>query len=128
MVSDALKRTQREAAQRLADDAYNVEDGFERGIYKRTRYDAVIDELFVRIAKAAPFMDEGCPANKWPPSVKLRIAYCALATGITSQRKAAIFVDSMLDRARRLWIEGLNPDPWAQEPKVRLSVRAQGDV
>jgi hypothetical protein len=70
--------------------------------------------LFHMVDRAAPFMDAGTDPSKWPPSAKLKIAYSIMATGRSGAREAELWLLSMLDRARALWVAGLHPDPWAE--------------
>ena len=69
------------------------------------------------IDKAAPFMDEGCPPDKWPPSKLLEITYYAAATCGRSgaEKDALIFIHRMLERARRLWVGGFQPNPFLSD-------------
>lgn len=86
------------------------------------KWDRIREDTFALIDKAAPFIDEDCPPDKWPPSVKLKLLYFVASTsGIAGGEKRAVkSILQLLDRARRLWVEGLHPDPFAVEPKVRL--------
>ena len=99
---------------------YRIEQGFERGVYRRTKHDDLVDEVFQMIDRAAPFMDDGCGPREWPPSVKLKIVYCILVTSDRAKpRRALQWVLRMLDRARELWVNGLHPNPWSEAPEPR---------
>ncbi len=80
---------------------------------KKRAYDPYA-HLFEMIERAAPFIDEGSPSNKWKPSELLKITYFAMSTGpaIDGQTQGANFVLKMLDRARQNYIDGKHPDPW----------------
>lgn len=77
------------------------------------RWDQIMADTFELIDKAAPFMDEECPANRWPPSKLLKITYLAASTSGRSgaEKDAAQWVLRMLDRARKLWVAGFHPNP-----------------
>lgn len=109
-MSEAIKRMLAERA-RLADRSLRVE----------AKWDRITADVFDMIDKAAPFMDEGCGPTKWNPSSKLKILYLTAATSPRPEagKEAMLFVLQMLDKARSLWVGGLHPDPWADQPRVR---------
>lgn len=110
----AIKRMLAERAKLEADRAANAK--LER------KWERLSNEMLAMVDKAAPFIDEGCDPTKWPPSAKLKLTYFIAATSPYpgGEKRALLFVLKMLERGRRLWIEGLHPDPWAENPKVRL--------
>jgi hypothetical protein len=84
-----------------------------------------VDDTFAMIKRAAPFMDEGSDPSKWRPSDRLRMVFCVCSTGENSavmRVHAFRFVHAMLDRARRLWVNGSHPDPWAKNDKIPLDL------
>lgn len=77
---------------------------------KEAEWQAAVERLFARINAAAPYIDAG-HSEGWPPSLSLKILYCA---GVTGGRPGAPlrwydYVDAMLERARNLWRAGIEP-------------------
>jgi hypothetical protein len=94
----------------------------ERQRRLNAKWNYIVAETFALIDKAAPFMDEDCAPKKWPPSALLKIAYFALSTSPRhgGEKDATLFILSMLDRARKLWVGGFHPNPFlADEELVR---------
>jgi hypothetical protein len=87
---------------------------FEKSERRWNRIGAV---LFARIDRAAPFIDAGCPPDKWSPSALLKIMYCAAATGDRAEgaRDAAIAVLDILELARERFRSGLHPNPFLEQ-------------
>lgn len=78
------------------------------------------EELMARIDKAAPYIDEG--QTGWLPSTKLKLTYwVAMSSGREGAEFRAIrFIDEMLERARKLFLAGLHPNPWGEESQRRF--------
>lgn len=91
--------------------------------YERTAWDDRVDETFDLLARAAPFMDEMSKPGEWPPSVKLKLVYCIVATCPDNHPDKAFdalkFIHEMLAKARQLWVDGYHPDPWCEIPVPR---------
>lgn len=85
------------------------------------KWDGIAESTIAMIDRAAPFMDDGCDPTKWKPSEKLKLLYFVAASSPydNAEKRAIQFILQMLDKGRKLWTEGLHPDPWADVPKVR---------
>ncbi len=72
-----------------------------------------VKELLAMLDRAKPYIDEGCPPNRWPPSALLAITYFILATGPNpdGRSEGAKMLWRMLERARRRFLAGLHPNP-----------------
>lgn len=106
--SQARKRLVAERAKAEADRLAALDD------FKRL--ETASANVFLMIDKAAPFMDANTPPGHWRPSDKLKMTHCVAETGLESGPKAAVlFTLQMLDRARLLYVAGLDPDPWSNE-------------
>src|SRR5260221_9337397 len=94
----------------------------EKQLKLDAKWNRIIAELFTMIDKAAPFMDEDCPPNRWPPSTLLKLAYFACSTSGRDggEKDATQFILHMLHLARKLWVGGFYPNPFiADEAPVR---------
>lgn len=121
-MSDGIKRMLAERAalaakQRKPEPAYVPK--------REAEHQRNVDRMMETIKRAAPFMDEGAPPGRWRPSDKLRLLYFVSATcenNAKATQNALWFIDAMLDRARKLWVHGFSPDPWAENEKIPLDL------
>lgn len=79
-------------------------------------YRKLIDDIFARIDDAAPYIDEGCPPEKWPPSKRLKLVFWVTVSGPNPHhdRQALAFIEMMLDKARKRFVANLHPNPWLE--------------
>lgn len=76
------------------------------------------DEAYALIEKAALFVDEGADQTKWLPSELLKIGYSIAATS-NKPEKAQAWLDLMLRKARRRWLDGYCANPFPNTPMPR---------
>ena len=85
------------------------------------RWDRIGKALFARIDRAAPFIDDETPPDKWRASSLLKILYCVAATAERPEaaREAALVVLDYLDLARERWRAGFYANPFVDNPRRR---------
>lgn len=110
-MSEAIKRMLAERAMLKAKRKYKTPHGYARNV----------SATLAMVKRAAPFIDENCPADKWPPSTKLQLLYFVAATSPRAEagKEALITVLELLDRARKLWVAGYYADPFDDHPRLR---------
>lgn len=115
--TDELKRL---VAERAAREQKTTEQRKALARSER-RWGRIRTVLFARIDRAAPWIDEGCPPDKWLPSTLLKLLYFVSATAERPEavRDATISILKMLELARRRFRNGEHPNPFLETTNAK---------
>jgi hypothetical protein len=113
-MSEAIKKMLAERA-KVAAQVSAISHREVKDFYTAT-YRALVDRIFAKIDLAAPYINDGCPSDKWPPSFRLKAVFWATMSGPNPHhdRVALGFIETMLERARKRWVANVHPNPWLE--------------
>jgi hypothetical protein len=116
-VSAGIKRMLAERAALAARASAPIGEPDPRSYQIDPRREARITDLFDRIGKAAPYIDN--EATGWLPSIKLKLIWCTVVTGLRPENawRAYRFIEQMLELARLRYLVGIHPDPFREEAR-----------